>query len=102
MNVVQKCCDPILIDELGFTLTDELDVIESTGKIENPGMPNEKKSNQGSTVVHLYHPSARLFKMMSVIMTMKEGKDTIIFVSDDGKFGIFVEKGGFVDMTDVK
>ena len=80
-------------------LTDNLMVIESTGKIENPGMPNEKKSEVGSTMIHLHHPSALLFRMMSVMMTMKEGKETTIFVSDDGKFGIFVSSKGFVDIT---
>jgi len=103
MRVVH--CDKdtaVVVEDAGFTLSEQAEVICVCEKAtENPGTPKEKQTVV-KTVVNLVSPSAKMFKMMAAMMTMKEGKDTIIFVSEDGKFGMFVSSTGFIDMTAVR
>ena len=70
MKVIQHCQDSVVIDECGFTLTDDLMVMQTSGRVKNPGMRDEQRDK--ASIIHLCEPSAKLFQMMACMMEMKE------------------------------
>jgi hypothetical protein len=62
--------------------------------VENPGMPNEKKTAGALTpvIVVMYDPDVNFIRNMADMLTMKEGGTPVLLVDQkEGKIGFILE-----------